>query len=707
MHTSRPRTPRRLPALLLAAAATTAFSAASTPGLAQAATPDFPTYSLSASHTLPSSERGDIAGSAFVGRDGQFHWISSYATYASTDTGSDTITFTNNDFGALTADSGTTSVTDDTWYGRSGSLCYQVDKAASNPAPSAYEDDHCDVVGIWVDPATGTWYGVVNDEYDFNPWGSSSQTVTQRVGTGIHGNRILTASSTDQGAHWTYGGEIITSPYTDHDVFDATATPGKTWDYGVAGCRLFVDHATGYFYVVYNTQIKLKPGYTSVYSWPAVARAPISGKMAPGTWNKYHDGQWLEPGIAGHDGNVGNALGLVANYNPAADQVDFTGTGANGAAVDYRSVWLSNNQFTFNDASGASYTANASTGVITDSTGASVASVSYQDPALNSSVTVAGANSKISVTITDATGATATATVANGVLEDTATHRLYLSPNVIQESAFTYNAYTGGYFSVGYDKYAYQTFDLGRPNSLSIVGAEPSTASSSYLTSIDYGSLTNQGLSTRSYRMVSALNGGEWDVTMVPHSSGQTHFAARKTPVDSTGTAISSASAYSLSLGGATLADGSGTQWKLVDVTDSFNSGYVSGVYKIQNTATGQYLQVAGSTSTAKRAVGAAITTGAAQPNYSSTGNGGNGAPGGSDQWYLQPVGNDTPATLSSGSSSATIAAASNTSLASVTTYKVVNRNSGLALELVNGSWQLAGQNFADTGQVVTITKVA
>lgn len=679
---------------------------------AQAATQLYPTYTLDASHTLSSSLVGDIAGSAFTDKSGTFHWLSSYATYTTTDSGSYTTTFTNTDLGALNAQigSGTTSVADDTYYNRSGSLCYQVDKAAQHAAPSPYEDDHCDVVGVWVDPSTGTWYGVVNDEYDFDPWVTSGLTVSQRITTGIHANRILTAYSTDSGADWSYGGEIITSPFTDNDAFDATATPGNTWDYGVAGVRLFVDYATGYFYVVYNTTIKMKPGYTSAATWPALARAPISGKMAPGTWNKYDAGTWTQPGVGGVDGNVGNALGLQASYTPATDRIDFTGTGANSTSVDYRGVYVtSGGSFTFADASGATYTATPSTGTILNSSGTSVGSVTYQDPALNSSVTVTGTGSAVTIAITNAAGSTQTATVTNLVLEDTTTHRLYLSPTEINESALTYNTYGESYLSVGYDTDVYTTMDLGQPNTLDVVGVEPSGASNSYLTSLDYGSLANQNISTRSYRMVSALTGGMWDVTMYPHSSTQTDYIVGKTPVDSSGTAISSSSDYALSVGGTALKDSGSTastagEWQLVPVADSFSTSYPSGVYKLENVATGNYLEISGSTAAAQRAVGASAAFGAAQANYSSSGNSGNGSPGGSDQWYLEPIGKDTPATLSTSSSAATIAAATNTSLAGVTTYKLVNRDSGLVLEYVGGSWQLAGQSFGDSGQALTIT---
>jgi hypothetical protein len=643
------------------------------------------------------------------------HWLSSYADYTTTDSGSYTTTFSNTDLGALNAQAaagaGTTSIADDTYYNRPGSLCYQVDKAAKNAAPSPYEDDHCDVVGVWVDPSTGTWHGVVNDEYDFDPWVTSGMTVAQRIQTGIHGNRILTASSTDGGVNWTYGGQIITSPFTDDDAFDATADPGtRTWDYGDAGVRLYVDYATGYFYVVYNTTIKTKPGYTSVAMWPSIARAPISGKMAPGTWDKYDDGTWEQPGVGGVDGNVGNPLGLDASYVPASDQIDFAGTAADGTAVDYRSVYVSSGgSFTFADASGATYTADTGTGTIENSSGATVSSVTYQDPALDSSVTVTGTGSAITVAITSADGVTQSANVTNMALEDTTTHRIYLSPTQIYESALTYNTYSEGYLSVGYDTYVYTTMDLGQPNSLKVAGVEPSGASNSYLTSIDYGSLSNQNISTRSYRMMSALTGGEWDVTMAPHTSSQTNYVVGRTPVDSAGNAISGSGQYAVAVGGTGLADGGSTasasgDWQLVPVADSFDSSYPSGVYKLENVATGEYLQVAGSTPAAQRAIGASVTTGAAQPDFSATANSGNGAPGGSDQWYLQPVGKDTPATLSPTSCPAAVAAATNTSLAGIGKYKLVNRNSGLVLEYVHGGWQLAGQNFGDGGQVLSIT---
>src|SRR5262249_39396082 len=55
-----------------------------------------------------------------------------------------------------------------------------------------------------------------------------------------------------------------------------------------------------------------------------VARAPISGKMAPGTWQKWYDGAWSQPGVGGLESNMepvdsGNPTGYTApahDYKP-------------------------------------------------------------------------------------------------------------------------------------------------------------------------------------------------------------------------------------------------------------------------------------------------------------------------------------------------------------------------------------------------------
>ncbi len=678
----------------------------------------YPTYTLDTA--VPSLNAGllsDIAGSAFVDTSGNFHWSDGYNSYDTSDDGTAWArTFNNSDLGALNADYSTTTTKTqaDTYYGTASTLCYQIDKQAA-AVPSPFEDDHCDIVGTWTDPSTGTWYVVINDEYDFNPLGTGTYTVAQRVSTGVHSNRIMYATSTNSGASWTLGGEIITSPYNVNDAANTTVFPGATWSYGVAGCRLFVDNATGYFYVLYNNSVKWTPGYSTIFSWYDIARAPISSKMASGSWNKWYNGTWTQPGVSGLDGWAGNPHGLNVAYTPSSDSLLLSGTGADSSSLSISYTKIpSSGIFTFNDASGNAYTANVSSGTITNSSGTSESSVSYSDPALNDTITVQIVSSKVQITSTsNATGTAVTSTPAVGgpIFKNTATSRLYVPENPLSEEAFSYNVYMNRYLAVGYDTNAYQLADLGSPNGLSIIGAEPSGATGSYLTNLDYGSLTNQGISSRSYRIVSDLNGGQWDVTMYPHSSEQTYYAVGVTPSDIHGNAISPSTAYTITIGGTTLEEDAVNQtaaeWTFVPVVDPFETAYNSGFYKLQNVYYGNYLQVPGSSAAAQRAIGATVSEGTALTNFSTSGNSSNGTPGGSDQWYLLPIGNDTPATLTPSSPSATVAAATNTSLANVTSYKLVNRNSGFPVQIVSGTPELQGHQFTtNSTQALTITPV-
>ena len=161
--------------------------------------------------------------------------------------------------------------------------------------------------------------------------------------------------------------------------------------------------------------------------------------------------------------------------------------------------------------------------------------------------------------------------------------------------------------------------------------------------------------------------------------------------MDSAGTAISFAAgaSYGLAVGGTAVSDGTGSgasAWRLVPVMDQWSTAYRTGFYKLVKVSTGAYLQSTGSTAQQTRAIGAPVATGSQQAGFDPSGNGGNGSPGGPDQWYLQPIGSDTPQTLSTSSSASAIAAATNTSLAGVGHYKLVIRNSGLALEYTNGA---------------------
>jgi len=168
-------------------------------------------------------------------------------------------------------------------------------EATSAPGTGYAEPNYCDLMGVWVDPDTGNWIGVVHNEFTPIPFPGA-------VGF-QHYDAIDYAVSTDQGKTWTIKGHAITSPYSTKRN-DTAAFPNDTWDYGDGDPRLYVDYRTGYFYVYYGSRIQNKSGAAETTSLAHVARAPISGKMASGTWRKWYDGSWQQPGIGGNESNM-------------------------------------------------------------------------------------------------------------------------------------------------------------------------------------------------------------------------------------------------------------------------------------------------------------------------------------------------------------------------------------------------------------------
>jgi hypothetical protein len=167
-------------------------------------------------------------------------------------------------------------------------------ESTSAPQPTGYsQPNYCDLMGMWVDPDTGAWIGLVHNEFTPKPFGD-----------GMHYDSVDYAKSTDQGRTWDIVGHVLTSPYsTKRD--DREAFPNQTYKYGDGDQRLFVDTASGYFYVYYGSSVIDKPGGGgAIHRLEHVARAPISGKMATGTWRKWYNGSWSEPGVGGRESNI-------------------------------------------------------------------------------------------------------------------------------------------------------------------------------------------------------------------------------------------------------------------------------------------------------------------------------------------------------------------------------------------------------------------
>ena len=716
-ESARKRRMRRLlPGIALVTAA-----AAAVPTTADAdttTTPTPPQYTATGTTYLNGGLLSDIAGSAFVGADGQFHWTNGDTPYDTDPANAWANTFTNTDLGAVNAGMGTTTgqATADAYYGDPGSVCYRVDKSAAHPIPSPQQDDHCDVIGVWVDPTTGAWHALLNDEYQFDPWDvtGASSTTAQKIATGLHNDRILLATSKDQGRSWKYAGPALTSAWDDDQVVNSTSSPGTTYPFGDSGCRLFVDYSTGYFYITYNVKIYKKPNASTAASWTEMARAPIDGGMASGTWEKWDDGSWSQPGVGGIDGNVGSVGGLNVSYSPTTDTVAWNGSGKN-ASASYRSTNVpSTHLIVLSDGAGNTYTANTLAHTIVDNaTGRSMTQgVSYTDPVTGQNLNILAVPDQyvngqkvtggIRVTETDpASGASNVETLITGsqFYQDPHSQLIYI-PAQNNESAISYDAYSQSYRIVGYDGNVYETTNLGDPNSWKVVGLSPSGSDGGYLTTLDNGSLTNQNVTGRSFLTISDLSGAVYDVDQVADVD-QAGLSAEHKAVDAAGNTVDATTPYILRVGdkavnangGPGLDGGRGlghvarsSAWQLVPVADPTSSGNDSGFYRLVNPATGQDLQVSGGTAADRRAMGAVVTVGGRQSDGTPLSSSSLGTPGGSDQWYLQAV------------------AVHGTSIAGSTVYRLVNRNSGLTLEFDHGRLRLEQQRPGDAGQYITLS---
>ncbi|MET8546472.1 RICIN domain-containing protein [Kitasatospora sp. NPDC004799] len=284
-----------------------------------AARPAATTYTVSVGRTGPYAHPDDTPASVYTDKDGTFYFQQSHALYGPKDSRRWDF-YSGADFESATRSAAISDAVnpadpndrndDTTWRCNNSPTGLESTQA---PQGSGYSQrNFCDLVGVWVDPDTGDWYGLVHNEFTPQPFGD-----------GLHYDAIDYAVSTDQGRTWTIRDHVITSPYSTVRG-DAAAFPQQTYDYGDGDPRLFVDTASGYFYVYYGSRIVPKAGVGGSNGGLAhVARAPISAKMAPDSWRKWYDGTWTQPGRGGLESNMVPAT-------PAAP------TGYTPPAADYR-----------------------------------------------------------------------------------------------------------------------------------------------------------------------------------------------------------------------------------------------------------------------------------------------------------------------------------------------------------------------------------
>ncbi len=311
--------PRRAFAAAFAAAVLTLAGPVAAPA---SATPPTTGYTVTVGSPVAYAHPTDTQATPYLDKDGTFYFQQSAALYGSTEPRYWDF-FTGTDFDSATRSSAISNAVnpanpadrnnDTTWRCNNSPTGLE---ATAAPAGSGYSQrNFCDLAGVWVDPDTGDWYGLVHNEFTPQPFGD-----------GLHFDAIDYAVSTDQGRTWTIRNHVITSPYSTKRG-DTAAFPNQTYSYGDGDQRLYADTASGYFYVYYGSRIVDKSGGWKAF-YEHVARAPMSAKMAPGSWQKWYDGAWNQPGVGGLESNmVPVDAGSTTGYTPVSGEYDPANTG--------------------------------------------------------------------------------------------------------------------------------------------------------------------------------------------------------------------------------------------------------------------------------------------------------------------------------------------------------------------------------------------
>ncbi len=315
-----------LAAALLALGSPLPATAATTPAAPAASAASGP-YSVTVGSTGSYAHPTDTPAAPYIDKDGSFWFQQSAALYGANDvrhwefyTGTDLDTAALSPVSNAVNPANPKDRNDDTTWRCNNSPTGLT--ATSPPAGSSYsQKNFCDLAGVWVDPDTGDWYGLVHNEFTPQPFGD-----------GLHFDAIDYAVSTDRGRTWTIKDHVITSPHSTARG-DTTAFPQQTYYYGDGDQRLYVDTASGYFYVFYGSRVVDKAG-----GWKAfhehVARAPISAKMAPNSWQKWYDGAWTQPGKGGKESNmVPVDATSTTGYTPADREYDPANPGTSAEQI--------------------------------------------------------------------------------------------------------------------------------------------------------------------------------------------------------------------------------------------------------------------------------------------------------------------------------------------------------------------------------------
>ena len=279
---------------------------------------------------IQSNTADDTPSNSFIDKDGSYYYQSSHSLYGATDSRTWSF-FSGTNMDTATMDSVLSNyVNPSNSLDSNGNTTWRCNNSPTGntatfaPSRSSYaQANYCDLTGVWIDPDNGNWIGLVHNEFTPEPFGD-----------GLHYDAIDQAYSTDQGKTWTITDHVITTPYSTQRQ-DNTTFPEQTYYYGDGDPRLTVDIASGYFYMFYGSRVVNKGG--SGGNWVAfyahVARAPMSGKMLRGTWQKWYNGAWSEPGVGGKESNIVPVDQQSTGYTPAGSEYQPSTSGTAQAQI--------------------------------------------------------------------------------------------------------------------------------------------------------------------------------------------------------------------------------------------------------------------------------------------------------------------------------------------------------------------------------------